>query len=251
MRHRTSPTRARHRLRPTLIAVTALALVLVACSSDDGTTDETPADDASEEEAIGELDDLDDAGGSDDTDSSDDTDADPPADLEDPNELVVDGTLAANGVILPVPEGWRFDELAFANGFALAVAPDSEQQVGAEAVDPAGFEEEVTFDSVLEANRTNVEVAADVDEEVDLPGAERAVQLRYLDIPSSPDAPDGQPESTSVLLIVAERADGVLAVFSYAAASEAFDDAIAGQLLATAAFDPDSDPARPPQQPIG
>ena len=238
MRHRARPTPTPRTALRVLATAGALALALTACSDDPG-----PADDPIDEEAIAELEDLEGL------DGLDELGADPFADLEDPNDLVVDGVLSANGVVLPAPEGWSFDEFAFASGYALALAPDSEQQLGAEAVDPTTFDQELTFDGVLDANRDTVEAEPAVDEEIDIPGAARAVQLRYLDLPSSPDAPEGQPASTSVLLIVAERADGVLAVFTYAAASDAFDDATAELLLTTAAFDPNSDPPQAP--PVG
>ncbi|TVR20074.1 MAG: hypothetical protein EA387_12205, partial [Nitriliruptor sp.] len=184
-----------------------------------------------------------------DLDGFDGLEEDPLADLEDPNDLVDDGVLSANGITLPAPEGWRFDEFAFASGYALALAPDSEEQLGAEAVDPASFDQELSFDGVLDANRDTVDAEPAIDQEIEIPGAARAVQLRYLDLPSPPDAPEDQPDTTSVLLIVAERPDGVLAVFTYAAADDAFDDAIAELLLTTAAFDPDSDPPAAP--PVG
>jgi hypothetical protein len=158
---------------------------------------------------------------------------------------------AANGVVLPAPEGWSFDELAFASGVALALAPEGEQQIAAEAVDPATLPEEVTFEEVVEANRDTVDQAA---------GGRRSHRPTRrppgdpAPVPGSADLrgrPDGQPASTSVVLLVAEREDGVLGVFNYAAASEDFDDQIAELLLATAGFDPDSDPAPPAPLPAG
>lgn len=238
MRHRARPTPTPRTVLRALATAGGLALVLTACNDDPG-----PTDDTIDEEAIAELEDLEGL------DDLDDPGADPFADLEDPNDLVVDGVLAANGIVLPAPEGWRFDEFAFASGYALALAPDSEEQLGAEAVDPATFDQELTFDGVLDANRDTVEAEPAVDEEIEIPGAARAVQLRYLDLPSAPDAPEEQPDTTSVLLIVAERPDGVLAVFTYAAANDAFDDATAELLLTNAAFDPDSDP--PAASPVG
>jgi len=237
VRHRARPTPTPRTVLRALASAGALALALTACNGDPG-----PADDTIDEEAIAELEDLEGLEGLEGLD-------DPAADLEDPNDLVVDGVLSANGVVLPAPEGWRFDEFAFASGYALALAPDTEEQLGAEAVDPTTFDQELSFEGVLDANRDTVEAEPVVDQEVEIPGAARAVQLRYLDLPTAPDAPEGQPDTTSVLLIVAERPDGVLAVFTYAAASDAFDDATAELLLSTAAFDPDSDP--PEAQPVG
>lgn len=226
------------------VASAAALLVLLAACADGSVTD---TGEAADEDAVGELEELDDSDGSPGATAPED----PLADLEDPNDLVEDGIFAANGVVLPAPEGWSFDELAFAGGVALALAPEGEEQIAAEAVDPTTLPEEVTFDQVVTANRDAVEQDPVVDEAVDLPGARRAVQLRYVDLPTAEDAPEGQPESTSVVLLVAEREDGILAVFNYAAASEDFDDRIAELLLATAGFDPDSDPATPTAQPAG
>lgn len=227
-----------------LVGGAALLLLLTACADDP----DSGADGPAEQDAIGELEELDDT---DDPAGSADADEDPLADLEDPNDYVVDGVFAANGVVLPAPEGWSFDELAFASGVALALAPEGEEQLAAEAVDPTTLPEEVTFEEVVAANRDTVEQAPAIDETVDLPGARRAIQLRYLDLPTAEDAPEGQPDATSVVLLVAEREDGVLAVFNYAAASADFDDRIAELLLATAGFDPDSDPQDPVSQPVG
>ncbi len=235
MRHQTHRTRTSRPRRATALAATALAaLVLAACgdggdsadpddaATEDAATDGTEAEGSSDgdQQALGELEDL---------------------DLEDPNELVSDGRFAGNGIVLPSPEGWTFDEMAFASGIALATGPEGTQQIAGEAVDPEDLPEPLTFEDVLQANRETAGQEPEVDQEVELAGAARAQQLRYLDVPSQQE---GSPD-TSVVLLIAERDDGILGVFNYAAASEDFDDAIADQLLATAGFDPDSDPAEP------
>jgi hypothetical protein len=242
--HSPSPVHRRRAAFRALVSGFALLLLATACADDP----DTPTDDRTDQEATGELEPLDE---SEDPAGSGEAAEDPAAELEDPNDYVVDGVFAANGVVLPAPEGWSFDELAFASGVALALAPEDEEQIAAEAVDPATLPEEVTFEEVVAANRDTVDQAPVVDEAIDLPGARRAIQLRYLDLPTSEDAPEGQPASTSVVLLVAEREDGVLGVFNYAAASEDFDDQIAELLLATAGFDPDSDPAAPAPRPAG
>jgi len=235
VRHQTHRTRTSRPRRATALAATALAaLVLAACgdggdsadpddaATEDAATDGTEAEGSSDgdQQALGELEDL---------------------DLEDPNELVSDGRFAGNGIVLPSPEGWTFDEMAFASGIALATGPEGTQQIAGEAVDPEDLPEPLTFEDVLQANRETAGQEPEVDQEVELAGAARAQQLRYLDVPSQQE---GSPD-TSVVLLIAERDDGILGVFNYAAASEDFDDAIADQLLATAGFDPDSDPAEP------
>ncbi|MFO7778877.1 MAG: hypothetical protein R6V28_11025 [Nitriliruptoraceae bacterium] len=238
------PTRRRRAAARALVSGVALLLLATACADDP----DSDTDDAADGEATAELEELDD---DDDLAGADDPNGDPTADLEDPNDYIVDGVFAANGVTLPAPEGWSFDELAFASGVALALAPEGEEQIAAEAVDPTTLPEEVTFDEVVAANRDTVDQEPVVDEPVELTGASQAIQLRYLDLPTSEDAPEGQPETTSVVLLVAEREDGILGVFNYAAASEDFDDGIAELLLTTAGFDPDSDPATPQPQPVG
>ena len=61
---------------------------------------------------------------------------------------------------------------------------------------------------------------------------------------------EGQPPTTE-LVILAEDADGHLALFNYAAASGDFDDAIVDLLLDRAGLDPDSEPTRPDHPPPG
>ena len=241
------PPHSHHRStrRAVVAAAAALALILAACGDDSDPTEEAVGG-QDEEVELDELDELDDLGDLEGLDAFDDLDTD----LIDPNELVVDGRFAANGVVLPAPEGWSFDPFAFASGIALATAPEGIEQLAAEAVDPAELPEELTFDDVLDANRAAVDATPDVDTPFDVAGAARAVQLRYLDLASSSEQiAAGQPETTSLLLIIAEREDGVLGLFNYAAASEDFDDDVADLLLETAGFDPDSDPS--PAQPLG
>ncbi len=244
MRHQTHRTRPSVRRRTTVLAATALAaLVLASCGGDGADPDDASTEDTSTDatEGSGDAD-----GASDDAGATPDGDQEAlgeleDLDLEDPNELVSEGRFAGNGIILPSPEGWSFDDMAFASGIALATAPEGNQQIAGEAVDPTDLPEPLTFEDVLTANRETAGQEAEVDEEVQLTGAARAQQLRYLDIPGPQE---GSPD-TSVVLLIAEREDGILGVFNYAAASEDFDDAIADQLLTTAGFDPDSDPAEP------
>lgn len=221
----------RPRRLATLALGAAAAVVLAACS------DEEPVEDP---EAVGALEELDD-----DLFDALSEDGDPFQGLEDPNELVEGGVFAANGVVLPAPDGWSFDPFAYASGIALSTSPDGSSQLHAEAVDPADLDAPLTYEEVVEANRASVAQDPDVDEEVDLPGARRALHLRYLGLAAPEDAPEGQPADSSVVLLIAEREDGVLGVFSYAAASDAFDEVVADQLLTTAGFDPASDPIGP------
>lgn len=234
MRSRLSPVHGearRRRALPIVALLAAGALGLAACGGDEATEDP---------EAVGELEELDD----DLADVLGDGE-DPTEGLDDPNERIDDGVFAANGVLLPAPEGWSFDPFAFASGIALSTSPDGSSQLHGEAVNPADLDAELTYEEVVQANRDSVAQDPDIEEEVELPGALRALHLRYLGLEAPEDAPEGQPADTSVVLLIAEREDGVLGVFSYAAATEEFDDAVADQLLANAGFDPDSDPIGP------
>jgi hypothetical protein len=224
----------RRRALPVIALLAAGALGLAACGSDE------PSEDP---EAVGALEEIDELDG--DLADALGNGEDPTEGLEDPNERIDDGVFAANGVLLPAPEGWSFDPFAFASGIALSTSPDGSAQLHGEAVDPADLDAELTYEEVVEANRDSVAQAPDIEEEVELPGARRALHLRYLGLEAPEDAPEGQPADTSVVLLIAEREDGVLAVFSYAAATEEFDDEVADQLLTTAGFDPDSDPIGP------
>lgn len=233
--------------RRTLAAAGAAALLLAACA------DEEPVD--GDDPNVESEDDADD-GSDDGSESEDDSgealagDALEDLDLDDPNELVANGRFTGNGMVLPTPEGWELDPMAFASGVVLATGPDGMEQIAGEAVDPAELDQSLSFDEVLEANRTSVQQEPEIDEEVELPGAVRAQHLRFLDVPN-PQAAEGEDDApgTSVVLLVAEREDGVLGVFNYAASADDFDDAIAEQLLATAGFDPDSDPVMPEPAP--
>lgn len=234
MRSRPAPAHRatrRRRALPVIALLAAGALGLAACGGDE------PIEDP---EALGELEELDDDLADALGDGEDPTDG-----LDDPNERVSDGVFAANGVLLPAPEGWSFDPFAFASGIALSTSPDGGSQLHGEAVDPADLDAELTFEEVVQANRDSVAQPPDIEEEVELPGARRALHLRYLGLEAPEDAPEGQPADTSVVLLIAEREDGVLGVFSYAAATDEFDDAVADALLADAGFDPSSDPIGP------
>lgn len=234
MRSRFSPVHRvarRRRALPIVALLAAGALGLAACGGDE------PAEDP---EAVGELEELDD-----DLADALGNGEDPTEGLDDPNERISNGVFAANGVLLPAPEDWSFDPFAFASGIALSTSPDGSSQLHGEAVNPADLDAELTYEEVVQANRDSVAQDPDIEEEVELPGASRALHLRYLGLEAPEDAPEGQPADTSVVLLIAEREDGVLGVFSYAAATDEFDDAVADLLLANAGFDPDSDPIGP------
>ena len=217
--------------RRALIAGAAAALLLAACG--EGTDDPEDGDEA-DPEAIEELEDL------------EGLDEDPMADFEDPNEQVADGVLAANGLIVPAPEGWSFDPMAFAQGISVASAPEGLEQLAAQVLLPDALPEGMDFDTILEDARGSVDQEPDVEQDVEVTGAVRAIELRYLDLPFQQGDIDTE---ISELSVIAEREDGALALFNYTADVDDFDDGVAEQLLATAGFDPDSEPQPLPTGP--
>ena len=245
--HTSPPERASRRsrsLRRTVVAGAAATLLLAACgdaAEDPQATDET---DEVDPDGIDELEDLE--GLEDELGGLEGLDEDPMADLEDPNDLVADGLLAANGLIVPAPEGWTFDPMAFAQGITVASAPEGLEQLAAQVLLPDALPEGMDFDQILTDARESVEQEADVDQEVEITGAERAVELRYLDLPFQQGEIDTDISEVS---IIAEREDGALALFNYTADSEDFDDGVAEELLASAGFDPDSEPLPLPTGP--
>ncbi len=241
----TDPPRPAHRPRArgrALLAGAAAALLLAACG--EGADDPQTGEDG-DPDGVEELEDLE--GLEDELDGLDGLDEDPMADLEDPNELVADGVLAANGLIVPAPEGWTFDQMAFAQGISVTSAPEGLQQVAAQVLLPDALPEDMGFEQILADARESVEQDPDVDQEIEISGAERAVELRYLDLPFEQGEIDTDISEVS---IIAEREDGALALFNYTADSDDFDDGIAEQLLASSGFDPDSEPVSPmPMEP--
>lgn len=235
-----SASRARTPRRAVLVAAAA-ALLLAACGNG---AEEPQAGDEVDPDGIEDLEDLEgleeELEGLDDLDGLDE---DPMADLEDPNELVADGLLAANGLIVPAPEGWTFDQMAFAQGITVASAPVGLEQPAAQVLMPDALPESMDFDAILEDARASVEEEPAVDQEVEVTGAERAVELRYLDLPFQQGEVDTEISEVS---IIAEREDGALALFNYTADVEDFDDGVAEELLASAGFDPDSEPVELP-----
>lgn len=171
-----------------------------------------------------------------------------PEDMEDPNEQVDDGVFAGAGVVLPVPEGWQLDPAAFQQGAVLGASQDQSQQMSARAIDVEEAKDagqEMDFDTLLETIREGVDQDPDVDEEVDLQGAERGHRLTYLGVPAQQE---GASES-SVTILLAESGDGYVGEFTYAAQPDGYDEQIADRLVDEAGFDPDSEPPAMPQAP--
>jgi hypothetical protein len=214
------------------IAVTAAtALVLAGCGDDEAPDDQAAPEEMDAEDL--EEDELDDLLGD-------------QEDMEDPNEDVEDGEYRGNGVILPVPDGWSLDPTAFAQGALVAMSEDGTQQLSAQAVDveeAAAAGQDLDFDTLLDGARQMGE--ADVDEEVELEGAERAHRLTYLNLPAQQE---GQPEQSGTI-ILAEDGNGLVAEFAFGAMADDYDEEYESILLETAGFDPDSEPPEMPAMP--
>lgn len=223
------------RIAPVLVL--AAMLVLAACGTDTADTD--PPTDVPDEQL--EPDQLDDEAASPDPLAPDS----PELDLPDPNDLVTDGVFRGEGLVVPAPDGWTFDDTALVQGIVAATDAAGEQQLAGQVIDTTDMGEEMTLDALLQTNRDQIEDTPSVDEAIEVEGATAAHQLRYDALSAQVE---GQPDM-GVLLIVADDGEGNLAIFNYVATVDAFDDANADLLVNTAAFDPDSEPSTPAPSP--
>lgn len=214
-----------------IAALVAILAVAVACSTpepvatDDPTVDELPEDLEGLEDLLG-------------------------PELE-PVEPDADGNLRAQGVVVPIPEGWDVDPGALGSGLVLAVPPGSDglpalvAAAGVEVNPFLGFQG-LDYDGALAILR-DLDPAGEAtrDQEVAVAGAERAHLLVFEDL-HTPTA-DGQPQlpDTDQLVILAEDADQRLAIFNYSTVAGAYEEAVEALLLTEAGFDPDSDPDLP------
>jgi hypothetical protein len=214
----------RQHFRRGLAASAAAALLLAGCGNGDEAQDETATETPEEGQE----------------DAPEDLTADA-EDIEDPNDDIEDGVYAGNGVLLPVPEGWQLDAQAFQQGIVAAVSEDQQSQMTAGAVEVG--DEEVDFDELLDSVREQFGDDVDVDEEVELQGAERAHRLSIAGLPPQQE---GMPES-DVTFVLAEDGNGLVGEFAFAAPSDVYDEELADLLIAEAGFDPDSEPPEMPQ----
>lgn len=215
-----------------MIATAAVASLLLA-GCDDAGPDEQAAPPPTEDQGAGEQDLGDDL---------------PDGSLNDPNEDVEDGVYRGNGVVLPVPEGWSLDSTAFAQGVVAAVSEDGLQSMTAQAIETGQAEEagtELDLDTLLDGVRGQLQQEAEVDEDIELSGAERAHRLTYLELPPQQE---GAPE-VSVTVVLAEDGEGLVGEFTFSAAADRYDDDTVDLLLAQAGFDPDTEPAAPAPPP--
>lgn len=167
--------------------------------------------------------------------------------MEDPNEDVEDGVYRGNGVVLPVPDGWSMDPTAISQGVVAAVSEDGTQQMTARAVETEDTEaagQAMDLDSLVDSVREQVGQDAEVDEGVELDGAERAHRLTYLDLPAQQE---GGPDSSATIVIA--EGDGLVGEFALSAPTENYDKDAASLLVEQAGFDPNSEPPALPQQP--
>lgn len=226
-----------------LTAAASAAVLLAACGGTDdgdpGAAPETESDDQTEAEGAEE----------------EPSDGETLGDLELPeaDEFIADGEFRGQGVVLPIPDGWTVDDMALLQGLVSATADeDRTQQLAAQAVDTAqlGEDQQVTFDDVLEIQRSQFaqidpELEPTVDETVEVDGATAAHRLRFEGVQI-----EDQP-SFDLDVVLAEDGEGRIALFNYAAPTEAFDEAIAELMLDGAGIDPDSEPPAPEPAPQG
>lgn len=223
----------------------AIVAVIAACGDGDGSaTPEGPA--TVEPETELELDDP--AAGP----ETDDPSADLPAEV-DPQQTfdelgiqVDDDQARGVGVILPLPAGWELDPGPATQGalFSTSGEPEPEQLLlGVAGIedDPFSGFEGASFAEALEVIRGSVPQAPDRDDAVELDGAAAAQVLEYEQIPGGEE---GGPDSYQAVLL-AEDADGTLALFNYVALSGSEDRSFVDRLIGEAGFDPDSEPLPP------
>lgn len=161
------------------------------------------------------------------------------APADDPGE-VEDGVIAAQGVVVPLPDGWARSETAADQGL-IAIAPAmAEGEVPEEFVVAGPVERSPlagaaggTFEGALGAIREAYPGVPDIDEEVEIRGAERARLLRFDGI----TAREGAPPTTELVILAAGDSGG-LWVFTYTAPPRDFDEALADDLVETARLAP-------------
>ena len=210
-------------------ATAVVALALAGCAGDEPAEDDTAAD----------------------TEETEDLDAlldDEQPEMEDPNEDIQDGVYRGLGVVLPVPDGWSLNQDAFAQGVVAAISEDGAQQFSAQAIDTdeaeAAGQPVPDLDTLLDDFRQQIGRDADVDETIELEGAERAHRLTYLDLP-----PEQEGAAESSATIVFAEGNGRVAQFLFGAASEDYDQSLESVLLEGAGFDADSSPPEIPAMP--
>ncbi len=130
----------------------------------------------------------------------------------------------------------------------VAVNEDQTQQMSAQAIPMEALEangQEAGLEPLVDGVLQQIQQEPEVDEEVELTGAERAHRLTFLEVPGQQE---GQPDS-SATIVYAEDGDGLVAELAYSAPADSYDEALATQMLEQAGFDPDSEPPALPAPP--
>jgi hypothetical protein len=229
----------------TFVPVLTLVAVLAGCATDpDATDDPTSTESDTTDEVVDDTE----AAGTDEAALEDvlgDLDPAEAPSLEELGVSVTDDEVRGLGVIMPLPDGWEFDPVPASQGalFASAGGADPEQLLFAVAgieSDPASGFEGLGLDDALDVVRGSVPMTPDRDEAVELDGAVAAQLLEYEEVRIGSEEEGGPVSYQAVIL--AEDADGVLALFNYVALSGAEDAGVTEQLLTEAGFDPASEP---------
>jgi hypothetical protein len=234
-------------LRPRrLVPVLAAIVVLAGCADDPSTAPEAPTIDAPDPDA-GDADLRSDGEQPDDEQTGDGPAAteDRMLQLELPD--VEGGVIRAEGVVVPVPDGWTLDETAFSQG-VIGISPDTGADgeapsqlliaSGAIGSNPVFGVQGLGYEDILELYGSLLPEGPSIDEDVEVEGSDRARLLRYDEI----TVQEGQDPTDEVLLLV-DAGDGRVALFNYAAPSDEFDEDVVQLLLDQAGIDPDSEPS--------
>lgn len=160
------------------------------------------------------------------------------------------------GIVLPVPEGWKINQGAVGTGTIVAQPEaEGERQLLLGAADilgggPAAAADQSLADMV-ENLRSGIKAEPTVDESIDMKGAEEAHQLVYEGLEPDPTASPtgGTAGPTTQLVILARSSEGEFAIFNYVAPADLYNDSIAQLLRTQGGLDPDSEPTRAPVRP--
>jgi hypothetical protein len=232
-----------------LAAALLCGAVLAGCAGDP----DTDGDDAAEAELTPEAGDeatdaddgLDEGDATVDDEALGELEAAEPPSLEELGVTVSDDEIRGHGIVMPLPAGWDFDEAPASQGalFARSGGEDPDQLLfgvaGIEQDPLSGFEG-LELDDAVEVIRDSVDQEPERDEEIDLEGAVDAQLLEFVDVPL--DGTNEDSQRSYQVVILAEDAEGMLALFNYVALTGAEDTEVTEQLVATAGFDPDTEP---------
>lgn len=163
---------------------------------------------------------------------------------------------AGQGIVLPVPEGWKINQGAVGTGTIVA-QPEGEGQrqllLGAADIlgGGAGTAADQSLSDMVDNLRSGINAEPTVDESIDMKGAAEAHQLVYESLEPNPTAsPTGATAGpTTQLVILARSSEGEFAIFNYVAPADAYNDSVAQLLRTRGGLDPNSEPTRQPVRP--